>query len=67
MKCKICEQETCWDDSVGLENFIVCNKCYYALANEFSKEVEKIKNGLTLEYSAMLQLIFKMGKLNKEN
>lgn len=31
--CKLCGNNTDWDSSVGLENFLVCNWCVHRLAN----------------------------------
>ena len=30
--CKLCGNNTDWDSSVGLENFLVCNWCVHRLA-----------------------------------
>lgn len=32
--CKLCGNNTDWDSSVGLENFLVCNLCVHHLAKE---------------------------------
>lgn len=54
MKCQICKKKTDWDSSVGPENFIVCNSCFYELAEN---DVNKM--------SAIFKLIFKMGMLRE--
>ena len=43
--CKLCGNNTDWDNSVGLENFLVCNSCVRRLAKAnryFSTDIANI-------------------------
>lgn len=55
MKCEICRGKTTNEDSVGYNNFIVCNKCFDKLAKitEYS-------------YYDTLQIIFACGQIREE-
>ena len=35
MRCEICGRPTDWDSSVGKENYIVCNPCFYKLCKRY--------------------------------
>lgn len=55
MKCDICKRDTNWDSSVGYDQFIVCNDCFYKLMGEFS--IDNSARAMTF--------IFKCGELRK--
>ena len=55
MKCQLCGKITSWEHSVGLNEFIVCNKCIDKLSdNQVNKAVE------------ITNIILRMGKIKKE-
>lgn len=58
MKCEICGKKTEWDLSVGLENFLVCNACFYQL----TKECFELSN----PYSSVFQFIFACGRVREK-
>lgn len=37
MRCEICKRYCNYDNSVGKENYIVCNDCYNAITENFIK------------------------------
>lgn len=37
MRCEICKRYCNYDNSVGKENYIVCNDCYNAVTEDFIK------------------------------
>ena len=55
MKCQFCKRKTDWDSSVGPENFIVCNSCFYELAEN---DVNKM--------SSIFKFIFRCGELRSK-
>ena len=55
MKCKLCNQTTDWDSSVGRLKFIVCNNC-----------VAKIHQDMNMGFFKVTQLICKMGLMMEE-
>ena len=59
MKCEICRKKTTNEDSVGYDNFIVCNKCYDKLA----RKIEYTH----YSYYDTLQIIFACGQIRKES
>ena len=35
MVCEICRKITSWDESVGKENYIICNDCFYRILYKY--------------------------------
>lgn len=60
MKCKICGKKTTIDDSIGLENFIVCNNCRDKLAMDKNGNIT-VRALETVEY-----YIFKIGRIRSK-
>ena len=58
MKCEICRKKTNWDSSVGLENFLVCNACFFQLTNKCFE--------LSNPYCSVFQFIFACGKVREK-
>ena len=54
MKCEVCKRITDWDNSVGYEEFIVCNHC----VNEMTKNPKDLK--------WIMQTIFYMAVVRRE-
>lgn len=50
MKCAICKKETNWDESFGLNEFIICPKC-----------VERLDT-----HKTALGFVFEAGKIRRE-
>ena len=56
MKCQVCKNKTTWDESFGLEEFIVCPKCH-----------DGIKAKLGKTNSKTINIIFALGYIAREN
>ena len=35
MTCEICKKATNWDESVGKENYIICNECFHRILYKY--------------------------------
>ena len=57
MKCQICKKKTTIDTSVGYDEFIVCNKCFYRLCDKNIKH----------SHEKVMSFIFKCGMIRREN
>ena len=55
MKCAICNEKTTWDESYGLDEFIVCPLCHNRLGKH------NIKN-----YPQVIDFIFECGYIRRE-
>ena len=44
MKCAICNKKTTWDESYGLEEFIVCSLCHNRLGKYNIKNYAQVLN-----------------------
>ena len=55
MKCEICKKKTTNEESVGYDNFIVCNKCF-----------DKLAKKMEYSYFNTLQIIFACGQVREE-
>ena len=55
MKCEICKKKTTIDDSVGYDEFIVCNKCHDILIGNYS----------STKSSQVMNFIFKCGEIRR--
>ena len=53
--CKLCGNNTDWDSSVGLENFLVCNWCVHRLA--------KANKNLGSDFANITHTICLMGEM----
>lgn len=53
--CKLCGNNTDWDSSVGLENFLVCNWCVHRLA--------KANKNLGSDFANITRTICLMGEI----
>ena len=42
MKCKMCYSKTDYDNSIGRDNFIICNSCADELSRRFHIEPVKV-------------------------
>lgn len=58
MKCEICGKKTEWDSSVGLENFLVCNACFFQLTNECFEVPD--------HYASVFQFVFACGRVREK-
>lgn len=54
MKCEVCKRKINWDNSVGYEEFIVCNRCVN----------EMVKNPKDLKW--IMKTIFRMAIVRRE-
>ena len=54
MKCEICRKKITIDESVGYDEFIVCNHCFDIMRNK------------KLSCDDVLSLIFRCGKIRKD-
>ena len=60
MKCEICRKKTTIDESVGYEEFIVCNHCFEILTKASNeKRIDALDH--------TMNFIFKCGMIRKEN
>lgn len=53
--CKLCGNNTDWDSSVGLENFLVCNSCAHRLT--------KAKPYFYTDFANITRIICLMGEM----
>ena len=51
MVCEICRKTTNWDESVGKENYIICNECFHRILSKYKD---------TNIHPKILDIIFKL-------
>ena len=66
MRCEICKRHCNYDNSVGKENYIVCNDCYNAVTEDF---IKTNKNLCPEDVARLipLQILFMLSDVRKNN
>lgn len=66
MRCEICKRYCNYDNSVGKENYIVCNDCYNAVTEDF---IKTNKNLCPEDIARLipLQILFILSDVRKNN
>lgn len=66
MRCEICKRYCNYDNSVGKENYIVCNDCYNAVTEDF---IKTNKNLCPEDVARLipLQIFFMLSDVRKNN
>jgi hypothetical protein len=62
MKCKVCGCKTSWDNSVGTNEFIVCNHCVNTLGNQVNDLIKHGEKSDTLGHLITSGIIIEMGR-----
>lgn len=60
MKCKICKNNTTWDESYGKPKCIVCPTCFERLAKATGRKFPKAQN-------EVYRIIFEVADIKEEN
>lgn len=58
MRCEICKQYCNYDNSVGKENYIVCNDCFNAVTEDFIKTNKNLGLEKSVARLIPLQIFF---------
>lgn len=66
MRCEICKRYCNYDNSVGKENYIVCNDCYNAVTEDFIKTNKNLCPG-DVARLIPLQILFMLSDVRKNN
>lgn len=66
MRCEICKRYCNYDNSVGKENYIVCNDCYNAVTEDF---IKTNKNLCPEDVARLipLQILFMLSDVRENN
>lgn len=66
MRCEICKRYCNYDNSVGKENYIVCNDCYNAVTEDFIKTNKNLCHE-DVARLIPLQILFILSDVRKNN
>lgn len=57
MICEICRKTTNWDESIGKENYIICNECFRRILSKYED---------TSIHPKIFNIIFKLSDVRGE-
>lgn len=67
MRCEICKRYCNYDNSVGKENYIVCNDCYNAVIEDFIKTNKNLGLENSIARLIPLQIFFMLSDVRENN